>query len=90
MPLDPATIQFAHKLADRAGEVIRPYFRKRIAIDDKGSVGGVAMFDPVTAADKGAEEAIRKIIDAERPDDAILGEEDAREPDDVGLPGGEP
>ena len=85
MPLDTATIQFAHKLADRAGEVIRPYFRQRIAIDDKGSVGGVAMFDPVTAADKGAEEAIRKIIDAERPHDAILGEEYGHKPGTSGL-----
>jgi myo-inositol-1(or 4)-monophosphatase len=85
MPLDPATVQFAHKLADRAGEVIRPYFRQRIAIDDKGSVGGKPMFDPVTAADKGAEEAIRKIIDAERPSDAILGEEYGHKPGTSGL-----
>ena len=85
MPLDPATVQFAHRLADRAGEVIRPYFRKRIAVDDKGTVGGKPMFDPVTAADRGAEEAIRKIIDAERPEDAILGEEYGHRPGTSGL-----
>ena len=85
MFIDPATIQFAHKLADRAGEVIRPYFRKRIVIDDKGSVGGKPMFDPVTAADRGAEEAIRAIIDAERPNDAILGEEYGHKPGTSGL-----
>ncbi len=75
MPLETETIAFANRLADRAGEVIRPYFRQRLNIDDKGSFGGKAMFDPVTAADRGAEEAIRAIIAAERPDDAILGEE---------------
>jgi myo-inositol-1(or 4)-monophosphatase len=48
MPIDPSTIAFAHRLADAAGEVIRPYFRKRIEVIDKGE----AMFDPVTAADK--------------------------------------
>ncbi|MDE2133558.1 MAG: histidinol-phosphatase [Alphaproteobacteria bacterium] len=69
-------IAFAHKLADAAGEVIRPYFRKRIEVIDKG----VAMFDPVTAADKRAEEAIRTLIKAERPQDGILGEEYGEEP----------
>jgi myo-inositol-1(or 4)-monophosphatase len=38
-------------------------------------VEGQTVFDPVTAADKGAEEAIRAIIERERPDDGILGEE---------------
>jgi myo-inositol-1(or 4)-monophosphatase len=85
MPLDIATVQFAHTLADRAGEVIRPFFRQRLVIDDKGSVGGKPMFDPVTAADKGAEEAIRAIIDAERPRDAILGEEYGHKPGTSGL-----
>jgi myo-inositol-1(or 4)-monophosphatase len=71
MPIDPSTIAFAHRLADAAGEVIRPYFRKRIEVIDKGE----AMFDPVTAADKGAEEAIRALIKRERPADGMLGEE---------------
>ncbi|MDE1986549.1 MAG: histidinol-phosphatase [Alphaproteobacteria bacterium] len=66
-------ITFAHKLADAAGEVIRPYFRCKIDIVDKGR--GEAMFDPVTEADKRAEEAIRALIKRERPDDGILGEE---------------
>jgi len=71
MPIDPSTIAFAHRLADAAGEVIRPYFRRRIEVIDKGE----AAFDPVTAADKGAEEAIRALIKRERPEDGILGEE---------------
>jgi histidinol phosphatase-like enzyme (inositol monophosphatase family) len=66
-------VAFIHRLADAAGEVIRPYFRRKIAIVDKGV--GAAMFDPVTAADKGGEEAIRALIGAERPGDGVLGEE---------------
>jgi histidinol phosphatase-like enzyme (inositol monophosphatase family) len=66
-------IAFANALADAAGEVIRPYFRRKIEIVDKGA--GSAMFDPVTAADKRAEEAIRLLIGRERPADGILGEE---------------
>lgn len=69
--LDSATLAFAHRLADASGEVIRPFFRQRIDVIDKGK----GAFDPVTAADRGAEEAIRAIIARERPDDAVLGEE---------------
>jgi myo-inositol-1(or 4)-monophosphatase len=74
MSVDAATINFAYKLADTAGEVIRPYFRRQIEVTDKGLAKG-SMFDPVTAADKGAEQAIRAVIERERPDDGILGEE---------------
>ncbi len=81
MTVDEATIAFAHRLADAAGEVIRPYFRRRIDVADKKPVmGGQVVFDPVTEADKGAEKAIRAIIDAERPDDGILGEEYGEKP----------
>lgn len=66
-------IIFANRLADAAGQVIRPYFRRKIDVVDKGA--GVAMFDPVTAADKQAEEAIRALIELECPADGILGEE---------------
>jgi len=76
-PVDAATIGFANKLADAAGAVIRPYFRKRIDIVDKS--GPRAIFDPVTQADRDAETAIRNLIKAEFPDDAILGEEHGHE-----------
>lgn len=69
--IDPETVAFANRLADAAGAVIRPYFRQRIEVIDKGKSG----FDPVTAADRGAEEALRALIARERPQDAILGEE---------------
>ena len=69
--LDLETLAFANRLADAAGAVIRPYFRQRIDVIDKGK----AAFDPVTAADRGAEEAIRALIERERPEDSVLGEE---------------
>jgi histidinol phosphatase-like enzyme (inositol monophosphatase family) len=65
-------LAFADRLADAAGEVIRPYFRKRIDITDKGGRG---FYDPVTEADKGAEILIREMIAKRFPEDAILGEE---------------
>jgi len=76
MTIDNDTIAFAHRLAEAAGEVIRPYFRKAIDVADKRpTIAGKAIFDPVTQADKRAEETIRAIIERERPEDAILGEE---------------
>jgi len=76
MSVSPETLAFAHRLADAAGEVIRPYFRQRLDVTDKRPIiHGQPVFDPVTEADKNAEKAIRAIIDRERPDDGILGEE---------------
>ncbi len=76
MTVPPETVALAHRLADAAGAVIRPYFRQRLDIADKPMlVNGVQVFDPVTEADKNAEKAIRAILDAERPEDGILGEE---------------
>jgi myo-inositol-1(or 4)-monophosphatase len=73
MTADEATIAFAHRLADASGAVIRPFFRQPIAVEPKERPGH--SFDPVTEADRGAERAIRALIEAERPHDAILGEE---------------
>ncbi len=84
--MTPDIIAFAHKLADASGEVIRPYFRQRIDIANKPMMAnGVAVFDPVTEADRGAEKAMRAIIDRERPDDGILGEEFGEKPGKNGL-----
>jgi myo-inositol-1(or 4)-monophosphatase len=74
MAVDRTLIDFAHRLADTAGEVIRPYFRQRIEITDKGAAKGGG-FDPVTQADRSAEAAMRALIERERPHDGILGEE---------------
>src|SRR5258707_866697 len=65
-------LAFAHRLADATGELIRPYFRKRIEVADKGSAG---FYDPVTEADRRAEETIRELIRMHYPHDGILGEE---------------
>src|SRR6201992_4158515 len=74
VPADP--IAFAHRLADAAGATILPFFRQRIDVANKPMViEGRAVFDPVTEADKNAEIAIRAIIERERPEDGILGEE---------------
>lgn len=60
---------FAGTLADTARDVVRPYFRTRLAIVDK------ADDSPVTIADRGAEEAMRKLIEMTYPDHGICGEE---------------
>ncbi len=65
-------LAFSHRLAEAAGAVIRPYFRKRIDVTDKGPAG---FYDPVTAADRIAEETMRSMIGASFQEDGILGEE---------------
>jgi len=79
MTVDSEMIAFAHRLADASGAAIRPYFRRRIDVTDKASASAPA-FDPVTAADKEAEAAIRAIVERERPEDGILGEEGGEKP----------
>lgn len=62
-------VAFAHRLADAAGEAIRPWFRARVEVETKGDAS------PVTVADRAAETAMRALIEAERPGDGIVGEE---------------
>jgi inositol-phosphate phosphatase/L-galactose 1-phosphate phosphatase/histidinol-phosphatase len=62
-------LALAHRLADAAGAVIRPYFRADLEIITKADES------PVTIADREAERAIRAIIEAECPDHGIRGEE---------------
>ena len=64
-----ADIALAHRLADAAGAAIRPFFRAHYAMEAKADA------TPVTEADRAAETAIRAILEAERPDDGIVGEE---------------
>jgi inositol-phosphate phosphatase / L-galactose 1-phosphate phosphatase / histidinol-phosphatase len=63
----------AHRLADRAGEVQRRYFRTPVAVDTKPDDS------PVTVADREAEAAMRELIAAAYPGHGILGEEHGRE-----------
>jgi inositol-phosphate phosphatase/L-galactose 1-phosphate phosphatase/histidinol-phosphatase len=62
-------LALADELADAAGAVIRPYFRQKIAVDDKADAS------PVTIADREAEQAMRALIEARFPEDGIFGEE---------------
>lgn len=62
----------AHALADAARPVTLRHFRGHDLSADNKLAGG---FDPVTAADHGAEDAMRAVLADQRPHDAILGEE---------------
>jgi inositol-phosphate phosphatase / L-galactose 1-phosphate phosphatase / histidinol-phosphatase len=68
-PVDAALIAFANELADAAGGIVRRYFRRGIAVDDKADMS------PVTIADREAESALRGLIEKRFPDHGILGEE---------------
>jgi histidinol phosphatase-like enzyme (inositol monophosphatase family) len=65
---------FALELARAAGKVILPLFRADHGLEDKGAAQGRA-FDPVTAADRGAEAAIRALVAERFPDHGVIGEE---------------
>jgi inositol-phosphate phosphatase/L-galactose 1-phosphate phosphatase/histidinol-phosphatase len=68
-------LQLASELADAAGAAIRPYFRTKLAVDDKADLS------PVTAADRAAEAAMRRLIGERFPEHGIIGEEYGREHD---------
>ncbi len=63
---------FVERLAAVSGETILPFFRTSLGVDDKGPAG---RFDPVTAADRAAEQAMRTLIRTTFPDHGIIGEE---------------
>lgn len=67
--MTPSDLTLANRLADAAGQAIRPFFRAAFAHETKGDAS------PVTEADRAAEAAIRSMLDAECPHDAIIGEE---------------
>ena len=71
-----AYAEFACRMADAAGAVILPHFRAVIAIEDKRNFMG---YDPVTVADRAAEDVIRAAIKAAYPTHGIHGEEHGRE-----------
>lgn len=67
-----ALTDVANALADAARAAILPYFRQTdLATDNKLTDG----YDPVTVADRAAEQAMRAVLAALRPDDSIVGEE---------------
>ena len=63
------TIALAHRLADRAGDVVRPLFRA--GLEAEGKEDG----SPVTRADRAAEAAMRAILAEAVPAHGIHGEE---------------
>ena len=70
----PATLMqelqdFADRLADAAGDTIRPHFRQPIGVQKKDDLS------PVTRADRETEANIRMLIEQTYPDHGIIGEE---------------
>ncbi|KAK9803105.1 hypothetical protein WJX73_003979 [Symbiochloris irregularis] len=62
-------IDLAQDLAEASADVIRPYFRSKLSVDQKADAS------PVTQADRAAELAMRKIILERCPHHDVLGEE---------------
>ena len=71
----------ADAVADAARiETLRHFRAAGLVADSKA-----AHYDPVTAADRASEMAMRTLIEARRPDDGILGEEFGNRPSRSGL-----
>jgi len=68
---DQTDLKTAHAMADAARAAIAPYFRTALDVDNKLAAG----FDPVTAADRASEQAMRAVLADLAPTDGILGEE---------------
>lgn len=66
-------LSFLDRLADAADAVTLRHFRSAMQVEAKAE--GVGDFDPVTEADRGAEQAMRALIAASFPDHGIEGEE---------------
>jgi histidinol phosphatase-like enzyme (inositol monophosphatase family) len=64
-----AMTTLAVRLVEASAAEIRPRFRRPVATERKADIS------PVTEADRAAEQAMRTILKAERPQDGIVGEE---------------
>ncbi|WP_299656379.1 histidinol-phosphatase [uncultured Tateyamaria sp.] len=80
--LIPELIDVAHAMAEAARAAILPHFRTRDLDDENKASDG---YDPVTIADRAAEQAMRAVLAKRRPDDAILGEEYGAQSGSSGL-----
>ena len=67
--MNSSDVALAQRLADAAGNAIRPLFRGDWKEETK------ADFSAVTEADRAAEAAMRAILETEMPDDGVIGEE---------------
>ena len=84
--IDPQTqdalIATAIEMADAARVATLRHFRSAgLCADNKAAAG----FDPVTVADREAEQAMRAVLARRRPQDGILGEEFGHSPGESGL-----
>jgi inositol-phosphate phosphatase/L-galactose 1-phosphate phosphatase/histidinol-phosphatase len=69
-PLGPeAFLDFATRLADAAGAIVKKYYRAPLAVETKADAS------PVTAADRETEQVLRALIRKTYPDHGIEGEE---------------
>ncbi|WP_299045632.1 histidinol-phosphatase [uncultured Tateyamaria sp.] len=75
-------IAVAHAMADAARAAILPHFRTDTLTAENKAADG---FDPVTIADRAAEQAMRAVLARMRPADAVLGEEYGALPGTSGL-----
>jgi histidinol phosphatase-like enzyme (inositol monophosphatase family) len=75
-------IATAAAVADAARSATLRHFRHRALSADNKSAAG---FDPVTIADRESEAAMRAVLAVRRPDDGIMGEEEAARPGTSGL-----
>ena len=73
-------LPFMHELIGAAVAVIRPLFLSGVAVDTKHDTS------PVTAADRGAEQAMRALIEHRYPSHGVLGEEFGERPAGPGAP----
>jgi len=74
-----AFVDFAGRLADASGVVIKRHFRTRIEVERKTDE------TPVTIAARESETAMRRLINETWPDHGIIGEEQGSEREDAAL-----
>lgn len=83
MPVDPAAdarLQFGLQVSQAAAEFVVPYFQSPdLTVDLKSDQ------TPVTAADRGAEQLLRRRIQVHFPADAVIGEEFGETPGTSGY-----
>ncbi len=72
-------LKLAARMADEGGEIARRYFRQNFEVISKADES------PVTIADREIEQRIRDIIEKERPEDGIFGEEFGKKESRSGL-----
>ena len=71
IPTADTVLSLAYQMADVASVETLKWFRTpTLTANNKLEVG----FDPVTQADRAAEQAMRAVLAIQRPQDAIIGE----------------